>query len=89
MGWAKRGPTGLIGTNRADSKATVEKMIEDRPSLPEDERPTLGLPDDAVSWSGWQRIDAREVEAGQSAGKVREKFVALDEMLDVLDPGSQ
>lgn len=87
VGWAKRGPSGLIGTNRADSKATVEKMVEDRPALPAVDRPALPLPDDVVSWSEWERIDAREVEAGQGAGKVREKFVAFDEMLSVLDPG--
>lgn len=87
VGWAKRGPSGLIGSNRADSKATVQKMVEDRPGLTNAPRPPLNLPDTAVSWSHWERIDAHEVEAGQNAGKIREKFVAVDEMLDVLQRG--
>jgi len=86
VGWAKRGPSGLIGTNRADSKATVEKMVEDRAQLPVVSRPPLPLPDRAVSWSDWQRLDAHEIEAGRETGKIREKLVALDEMLDVIRP---
>ncbi len=86
VGWAKRGPTGLIGTNRADSRETVAHMVEDRVRLPTAERAAVELPARTVSWSGWQRIDQQEIEAGQRAAKIREKLVALDAMLGVLDP---
>ncbi|MEN0064370.1 MAG: FAD-dependent oxidoreductase [Myxococcota bacterium] len=87
VGWAKRGPSGLIGTNRADSKATVEKTIEDRSALPVVDRPMLELPPTTVSWSGWERIDSQEIARGQESGKIREKFVAVDAMLDALEQG--
>lgn len=83
VGWAKRGPTGLIGTNRADSRATVDGMIEDLPRLDAAARPPL--PDAAlgraVSWADWGRIDAEELRRGQEAGKLREKFVRIADML--------
>jgi len=79
-GWAKRGPQGVIGTNRADAKATVERMIEDLPALPEVERPGL-TPPMAVSWEEWKSLDAHEVESGQARGRVREKLLSIDEMI--------
>jgi ferredoxin/flavodoxin---NADP+ reductase len=83
VGWAKRGPQGLIGTNRADSKDTVDKMTEDLARLPAqvERAPIAGLETQAVTWSDWQRIDAAEVARGQQAGKLREKFVSIPEML--------
>lgn len=82
-GWAKRGPQGVIGTNRADAKETVVCMEEDRAALPTDERPGLERAA-AVDWAGWERIDAHEVEEGASRGRVREKVLSVDDMLDLL-----
>jgi ferredoxin--NADP+ reductase len=80
VGWAKRGPQGLIGTNRADSKDTVDRMLEDLPSLDASPRADLALPH-AVTWSDWERLDKHEVQRGQERSKIREKFVRVAEML--------
>lgn len=92
-GWIKRGPSGLIGTNRADSVATIGALIEDVPGLDAAAKPGAeGL--DAllaerrvrvVSYADWERIDAAEVERGEPKGKPREKFTRTEEMLAVLD----
>lgn len=87
-GWCKRGPTGLIGTNSLDAKATVEAMKADRAAgrlLTPSQRDVTellrarGL--DPVSWADWQRLDAYEVEAGQKVGKLRSKLITVDEMM--------
>ena len=90
VGWAKRGPSGLIGSNRPDSKATVEAFLEDLPSL---ERASGGsdlgdLLDQRgvawVSWDDWLKLDAEELRLGEERGKVREKFISVPEMLAFL-----
>lgn len=93
-GWIKRGPTGIIGTNRADSLATVKALIEDLALLDTgDEKSgaegiyTL-LDDRNVRWinfSEWKKIDQREVERGVQKNKPREKFTSIEDMLAVLD----
>jgi ferredoxin/flavodoxin---NADP+ reductase len=80
VGWAKRGPSGLIGTNRADSKATVDQMMADLPKLDPAARHDHELPE-ALCWADWQQIDAAEVSRGQERGKLREKFVRVADML--------
>jgi ferredoxin/flavodoxin---NADP+ reductase len=90
-GWIKRGPTGLIGTNRADSVATVTSLLSDLPDLPADAKTgadglTALLQSRAVrvvSYTDWQKIDAAEVRRGAGAGKPREKFTQVEEMLEV------
>ena len=92
-GWIKRGPTGIIGTNRADSVATVKSLLTDLPNF--DAGNKLGADGvrgllknrgiRVVSYPDWQRIDAAEVRQGKTNGKPREKFTRLEEMLAVLD----
>ena len=90
-GWIKRGPSGIIGTNREDSVSTVNALLADLPSLDAAPKPgadhviTLLLHRGirAVGYADWQRIDAAEQRRGQAAGKPREKFTRLQEMLDV------
>jgi ferredoxin--NADP+ reductase len=91
-GWIKRGPTGIIGTNRADSVATVTSLLADLPSL--DPRPKPGaegleaLRRDrlrVVSYDDWLVIDQAEVARGAPRGKPREKFTRTVEMLRLLD----
>ncbi|MCB9889389.1 MAG: FAD-dependent oxidoreductase [Planctomycetes bacterium] len=94
VGWAKRGPSGLIGTNSPDSKATVEKMVEDlrgqtADPLPEDEAERIltllrGRGVDVVSFADWQRLDAFEQERGKALGRVRQKLVEIDAMLGAI-----
>ncbi len=85
VGWAKRGPTGLIGTNRADSNATVANMLADLPALePASRAPVAGLDDRCVDWSGWQRLDRVELDRGEAKGKIRDKFTGIDAMMSEL-----
>lgn len=97
VGWAKRGPSGLIGTNRADSAATVQSLLEDLAAglLPAAADPSpeatprllaeRGLPE--VTFADWQRLDALEKENGAKAGKIREKYTRVEEMLAALGKG--
>ncbi|MFJ8082499.1 FAD-dependent oxidoreductase [Streptomyces sp. NPDC096205] len=74
-GWIKRGPTGVIGTNRPCAKETVMSLLEDAPVLafadvPDDPLPALralGLA--PVEWAGWQAIERAEAELGASLGR--------------------
>jgi ferredoxin--NADP+ reductase len=74
-GWIKRGPTGVIGTNRPCAKETVTSLLEDAPTLvrrnlPEDPLAVLradGLT--PVEWDGWQAIERAEAELGASLGR--------------------
>jgi ferredoxin--NADP+ reductase len=85
VGWAKRGPQGLIGTNRADAKDTVEKMKEDRASLDPAPRSRPAVFDRiGVGWTDWERLDAEEVRRGQERSKLREKLVQVEEMVSFL-----
>ncbi len=93
-GWIKRGPTGIIGTNRADSVATVNSLLADLPALE-----ALGRADGAdallpllaergartISFDDWLKIDAAEVARGEPKQKPREKFTRLAEILQLLD----
>jgi ferredoxin--NADP+ reductase len=91
VGWAKRGPSGLIGTNRGDSVATVDKMIEDLAESNaaaavgnESEKFPALLAERGVRYvdfDGWRELDRIERERGKAAGKIREKFTRVEEML--------
>jgi ferredoxin--NADP+ reductase len=91
-GWIKRGPSGIIGTNKPCSFETVKALIADVPSLPRCSEPSreavLALIASrgtrVVSYADWRRIDAAEVARGAAAGKPREKFVTVGEMLRVV-----
>ena len=87
-GWIKRGPSGVIGVNRACSLETVESMLADFAEHPSQApgRAALRLSLASrgvrpVDFSSWSRIDAAEVEAGAALGKPREKFTSVDKML--------
>jgi ferredoxin--NADP+ reductase len=92
-GWIKRGPTGIIGTNREDSVLTVNSILADLPHLDAGAKPGAdrvmalleGRGTRVVSYADWQKIDAAEIRRGQPAAKPREKFTGLKEMLDVLE----
>jgi ferredoxin--NADP+ reductase len=96
VGWAKRGPSGLIGTNRADSVLTVKAMLEDARAgtlVPGSSRgdaqamPAL-LKSRGVrftSFSDWKTLDKEELARGKAAGKIREKFASVPDMLKALE----
>ena len=91
-GWIKRGPSGVIGTNKPDSVESAQMLLEDAPSLEACAEPDSAAVTDllksrdvrVVSYADWQRIDAAEVERGAAVGKPREKFTTVEEMLALL-----
>jgi len=82
VGWAKRGPSGVIGTNKSDAAAVVELMISDlkTPKTAGDISELL-THKVVVDQSTWQKINAAEVAAGEPKGKPRVKSVKWDELL--------
>ena len=92
-GWIKRGPSGIIGTNRADGVATVASLIADLPSLVHSEAKRgadviMPVLEDkgvrVISYQDWQRIDKEEIARGAPRDKPREKFTRVADMLAVL-----
>jgi ferredoxin/flavodoxin---NADP+ reductase len=88
-GWIKRGPSGVIGTNKKDATETVELLLDDARAgrLVHD---GAGSPLDdllaargvrVVDHAGWQAIDAAERAAGQPLGRPRVKLTGWDELL--------
>lgn len=80
VGWAKRGPTGTIPTNRADSHAVAQQVIAWL-----NDREPKGGPDvvpTAVDLAGWHRIDKAEVEAGANVGRPRVKLAEWKALLE-------
>jgi ferredoxin--NADP+ reductase len=76
-GWAKRGPVGLIGTNKSDSADVVELII-DNLKEPRNVRGIEGLlksGHEVINQVGWEKINASEVVSGELAGKPRIKEV--------------
>jgi len=97
VGWAKRGPRGLIGTNKADAAETVVHVLDDLsrmgPSTGVDPDPDalIRLLEDrgvrVIRFAQWQLLDRLEIARGEKEGRPRVKFVRRDEMLDALDDG--
>lgn len=91
-GWIKRGPSGLIGTNKADSKETVELLLADREALAgralSADVPALlasrGI--QVVGFAEYQKIDAAEKARGAERGKVRDKLERTADMLAAAFP---
>jgi ferredoxin/flavodoxin---NADP+ reductase len=84
VGWIKRGPTGILGTNKRDAQETVEHLVEDLrvlPPPPEDDGIDARLPDGVVTVDGWHAIDAHEREAGRAADRPRIKLASREELL--------
>ena len=88
-GWIKRGPTGIIGTNKKCAVGTVTSLLEDLPSLPDPVETTdlaQVLSDrgvQTVSVDGWRAIDARERDRGHERGRPRQTIAALEELMEI------
>ncbi len=88
-GWIKRGPTGVIGTNKHDARQTVASMLEDAPNLPpapvRDPEAVLAFLAErgvvAVDWAGWLAIELAEIELGQQRGSARARITQRDALL--------
>ena len=93
-GWIKRGPTGVIGTNKPDAAETVAGMIEDlardihlRPADPSPaavERLIRERQPQYLSYQDWLRLDEIETRRGRETGKPRVKFTRVKDMLAAL-----
>jgi len=93
-GWIKRGPTGVIGTNKKDAAETVEAMLEDLAAgaLPSPTDPEPAAVEafvrqrqpDALTYADWQRIDEMETTRGEAEGRPRVKFTSKDEIMAAL-----
>jgi ferredoxin--NADP+ reductase len=89
-GWIKRGPSGVIGTNKPCAAETVERMAEDAVagSVLAPPRPAPAASEDLVrqrqprvfTLEAWRRLDALEVQRGKRAGRPRVKLTGVDEM---------
>jgi ferredoxin--NADP+ reductase len=100
-GWIKRGPSGIIGTNKPDSVETVHLALEDAaagvvlsPSQPSRDDTEAWLRErgvEYVTYDDWHAIDAVEQERGQASTppRPRLKFSRVDEMMDVLRERAQ
>ncbi len=82
VGWAKRGPSGVIGTNKSDAAAVVELIINDMKS-PKNAGDISDLLTNqvVVDQKAWQKINEAEVAAGELKGKPRVKSIKRDELL--------
>ena len=82
VGWAKRGPSGVIGTNKSDSAAVMELLVEDLKSPKKaGDISELLTHQVVVSQLDWQKINEAEVAAGEPLGKPRRKWVAREELI--------
>ncbi len=92
VGWIKRGPTGIIGTNKKDAQESVDLLMEDldkgrllEPADPDREALEELLRErkpDLVTYAGWEAIDRAEREAGEPQGRPRIKLCTFDELLE-------
>jgi ferredoxin--NADP+ reductase len=92
VGWIKRGPTGIIGTNKRDAQETVNSVLEDlhEGRLPEPSAPDRAELEDLlherrpelVTYAGWEAIDRAEREAGETHGRPRVKYTTFEELLE-------
>lgn len=90
-GWIKRGPSGVIGTNKGDAVETVAAVLADLPTLPPPAHPEPAALRAAlaahgvrpVDWTAWLRLDAEEVRRGGSRRAERVKVATMAEMLQL------
>jgi ferredoxin--NADP+ reductase len=82
VGWAKRGPSGVIGTNKSDAAAVMQLLVEDLKS-PKNAGDVSELLTHqiVVSQDHWQKINEAEVAAGEPHGKPRRKSVNRVDLL--------
>jgi ferredoxin/flavodoxin---NADP+ reductase len=89
VGWIKRGPTGILGTNKRDAEETVACLVEDLrsgalPSPPASEPIDALLAErkpDLVTVEGWRAIDGQELDRGRNEQRPRVKLASSDELL--------
>lgn len=98
VGWAKRGPSGIIGTNKPDAYATVNAMVEDLPNLPgiaDAQRDPASIEAllkarniDYITYAQWKILDQYELTCGTDQGRPRVKVTRVPEMMEIIKQGS-
>ena len=98
VGWIKRGPSGVIGTNKPDSAETADRLLEDldRGIITPRPRGSRTMVDQllqsrgvqVVSFEDWKKLDTLEQARGKPRGAPREKFTSIPEMLDAVKEGN-
>lgn len=98
VGWIKRGPTGILGTNKRDAEETIHCLVEDlrAGTLAAPEHPARDEIDallarrkpDLVTVEGWRAIDTHERERGRAEDRPRVKLAGRAELLAAARPGS-
>ncbi len=93
-GWIKRGPTGVIGTNKPDAAETVDNMIADaragrvlsptQPAAAAVEALVRDRQPEVVTFADWQRLNTLELSRGKEQGRPRVKFTSVADMLAAL-----
>jgi ferredoxin--NADP+ reductase len=84
VGWAKRGPSGVIGTNKSDASDVMKLLVEDLGKAKSNGDITDLLADKShISQAKWEAINASEVAAGEPLGKPRKKAVTREELLSL------
>jgi ferredoxin--NADP+ reductase len=84
VGWAKRGPSGVIGTNKSDAADVMNLLLADMTEpKPAAELTSLITTNKVISQSHWQSINAAEIAAGEPHGKPRVKAVTREELLQL------
>jgi ferredoxin/flavodoxin---NADP+ reductase len=89
VGWIKRGPTGILGTNKRDAEETVACLAEDLDALPAPPNPDPGDVEallakrnsQLVTVEDWRAIDAHELERGREEDRPRVKLASREELL--------
>jgi ferredoxin--NADP+ reductase len=101
VGWIKRGPSGVIGTNKKDAQQTVDAILADIASANGHVRaPATVTPEadaaeamlcarqpELIRYDGWEEIDRHERAAGEATGRPRVKLTRIDEMLRIAASG--
>jgi ferredoxin--NADP+ reductase len=97
VGWAKRGPSGVIGTNKPDAVSTVAAMLEDLsalPGIPNENRDPARIEallrlrkPEYITYKDWKVLDAFELARGTEQGRPRVKVTRVAEMLSIIKQG--
>ena len=98
-GWIKRGPSGVIGTNKPDAAETVTCMLEDlaRGAVLQPAHPRADAADalvqsrqpQSLSYADWKTLDRLEADRGRASGRPRVKFTRLEDIYAALRDGNR
>ena len=94
VGWIKRGPSGIIGTNKPDAVESVNMFLEDlgagKVLTPTDTDTASVLAwlkshkPNYVTFADWEKLDAIEIQRGEETGRTRVKFASIEDMLEAI-----